>query len=47
MGKAKIDMGKVTPCLKPYPEKGSRKQPEFPKKPDNFPQLKYDGLHQK
>ena len=44
MGKAKIDMGKVTPCLKPYPEKGSRKQPEFPKKPDSFPQLKYDGL---
>ena len=47
MGKAKIDMGKVTPCLKPYPEKGSRKQPEFPKKPDNFPQLKYDGLFRK
>jgi len=45
---AKIDMGKVTPCLKPFPEKGSSsKQPEFPKKPDSFPQQKYDGLFRK
>merc|ERR1712008_244684 len=41
-------MGKVTPCLKPFPEKGdSRKQPEFPKKPDSFPQQKHGGLFRK
>ena len=41
-------MGKVTPYQGSAPENGSRNQPEFPtKKPDNFPQLKYDGWYRK
>ena len=41
-------MGKVTPYQGSAPENGSGNQPEFPtKKPDNFPQLKYDGLYRK
>ena len=41
-------MGKKTPYQGSAPENGSGNQPEFPtKKPDNFPQLKYDGLYRK
>ena len=41
-------MEKVTRYKESAPENGSRNQPEFPtKKPDNFPQLKYDGLYRK
>ena len=41
-------MGKVTPYQGSAPENCSGNQPEFPtKKPDNFPQLKYDGLYRK
>ena len=35
-------------CQGPYTPNGvSRKHPEFPKKPDNFPQQKYNSLFQK
>ena len=41
-------MGKVTPYQGSAPENGSGNRPEFPtKKPDNLPQLKYDGLYRK
>ena len=41
-------MGKVSPYQGSALENGLRTQPEFPtKKPDNFPQLKYDGLYRK
>ena len=41
-------MGKKTPYQGSAPENGSGNRPEFPtKKPDNFPQLKYDGLYRK
>ena len=41
-------MGKVTPYQGSAPENGSGNLPEFPsKKPDNFSQLKYDGLYRK
>ena len=41
-------MEKVSPYQGSAPENGSRNQPEFPtKKPDNFPQLKFDGLYRK
>ena len=41
-------MGKKTPYQGSAPENGSGNHPEFPtKKPDNFPQLKYDGLYRK
>ena len=39
---------KVAPCQGPYTPNGvSRQHPEFPKKPHNFPQQKYDTLFQK
>ena len=38
----------VARCQGPYTPNGvSRKHPEFPKKPDDFPQQKYDSLFQK
>ena len=41
-------MGKKTPYQGSAPENGSGNLPEFPsKKPDNFPQLKYDGWYRK
>ena len=41
-------MGKVSPYQGSALENGLRTQPEFPtKKPDNFPQLKFDGLYRK
>ena len=41
-------MGKKTPYQGSAPENGSGNRPEFPtKKPDNLPQLKYDGLYRK
>merc|ERR1711935_1126488 len=44
----KIKMGKATPYQGSAPENDSGKLAEFPtKKPDNFPQLKYDGLYRK
>ena len=40
--------GKIGRCQGPYTPNGvSRKHPEFPKKPDNFPQHEYNSLFQK
>ena len=48
-GRRKNKKGKkVAPCQGPYTPNGvSRQHPEFPKKPHNFPQQKYDRLFQK
>ena len=48
-GRRKNKKGKnVAPCQGPYTPNGvSRQHPEFPKKPHNFPQQKYDSLFQK